>query len=284
MDLPLGGLLGTEGLDALVTCELEAEKGTLATVLGRQQLLPLSSRHTGQVALGPKLGKITCRLTVISDSSVSTGANTAAADNQLESLFGTAYNAKRGPSGERSVKVYERGEVKESPVWGKQSTVTTPSLLLPVPPALHTVPTSTPAPVSAINPVSSSPQRPPVPPHPTRITRGGDFRTDPGPDPAGLGVGRIGVGPGGEVPVPDEDPLHSAMSYVPSEAPRTVRRPHTQHGVEGPDGQQGRAVMSVVLKSLLGLDVGALQPRGQDCPVDGVVVCRAIVAYKLSSR
>lgn len=66
--VPLAGLLGTPGLDAVVTCELEATKSTLASVLSRQHLLPSGMRHTGQGTLGPKLGKLTCRLTIVCDN------------------------------------------------------------------------------------------------------------------------------------------------------------------------------------------------------------------------
>ena len=66
--VPLAGLLGTPGLDAIVTCELEATKSTLASVLSRQHLLPSGMRHTGQGTLGPKLGKLTCRLTIVCDN------------------------------------------------------------------------------------------------------------------------------------------------------------------------------------------------------------------------
>lgn len=299
MNIPLGGLLGTEGLDAIVTCELEADKNTLATVLGRQQLLPLSSRNNSQAALGPKLGKITCRLTVISDSNTDTVSTTQGQgqgwglrDSQLDNAFGTAYPVKRGSrgEGERRETVYERGEVKESPVWGKQGASSAPSLLLPVPPTPPTAsaPASVPAPVS-VRAVGHTVTFavPSVPPHPTRIGAGGDIGRGTGVDmgrdiegdPSQIGADRMQIQ--GQVgPVPEEDPLHSAMSYVPSEVPQKHPTQKAQAGV----GQ--RAVMSVVLKSLFGLDVGALQPKGVGCEggAEGVMVCRAVVAYKLSTR
>jgi hypothetical protein len=295
MNIPLGGLLGTEGLDAIVTCELEADKNTMATVLGRQQLLPLSSRNASQVALGSKLGKITCRLTVVSDSNTAT-VNMAQGQGQgqgqtheqgqrdsLEKAFGTVYPSKRGSVGERSERVFERGEVKESPVWSEQNAASAPSLLLPVPPTSPTAstPIPTPVPVSATGPDLSS-AMPPVPSYPTRIERLVDRGVDVGDRPSEFGVDRKRIR--GHVRfVPEDDPLHSAMSYVPSEAPRKYPTQHpTQHGQVG-DGQ--RAVMGVVLKSLYGLDVGALQPKGLSVEgAEGVVVCRAVVAYKLSTR
>jgi hypothetical protein len=293
MNIPLGGLLGTEGLDAIVTCELEADKNTMATVLGRQQLLPLSSRNASQVALGSKLGKITCRLTVVSDSDTAT-VNVAQGQGQgqtygqgqrdsLERAFGTVYPSKRGSVGERSERVYERGEVKESPVWSKQNAASAPSLLLPVPPTSPTAstPIPTPVPVSATGPDLSS-AMPSVSSYPTRIERVVDTGVDVGGRPSECGVDRKRIR--GHVRfLPEDDPLHSAMAYVPSEAPRKYPTQYpTPHGQVG-DGQ--RAVMGVVLKSLYGLDVGALQPKGLSVEgADGVVVCRAVVAYKLSTR
>ena len=287
MNIPLGGLLGTEGLDAIVTCEFEADKSTMATVLGRQQLLPLSSRSTNQVALGPKLGKITCRLTVISDSNTATVNTThGQRDCQIENAFGTAYPSKRGSVEERSDRVYERGEVKDTPVWSKQNAVAAPSLLLPVPPIppKASIPFPTPVPVSASVSVGTmdavlSSGMPPVPTHPIRVDKGVDMGVHTGGGPYELGGdgmrirGQVGL-------VPQDDPLHSAMSYVPSEVPRKL---NTQ---QGPVGGGQRAVMGVVLKSLFGLDVGALQPKGPrlEGSAEGVVVCRAVVAYKLSTR
>jgi hypothetical protein len=295
MNIPLGGLLGTEGLDAIVTCELETDKNTMATVLGRQQLLPLSSRNTNQVVLGSKLGKITCRLTVVSDSNTAT-VNTTQTQGQTQSqgqrdsfekAFGTVYPSKRGSVGARSERVFERGEVKESPVWSKQNSMSAPSLLLPVPfpptplTASTPVPTPAPVPVCATGPALTS-AMPPVPSHPTRVERGVDTGVDREGDASGLGVDRMRIR--GQVRfAPEDDPLHSAMSYVPSEAPRMRPTQHpVQHGQVG-DGQ--RAVMGVVIKSLFGLDVGALQPKGLSVEdAEGVVVCRAVVAYKLSTR
>jgi hypothetical protein len=291
MNIPLGGLLGTEGLDAIVTCEFEADKNTMATVLGRQQLLPLSSRSTNQVALGPKLGKITCRLTVISDSNTATVNTThGQRDCQIENVLGTAYPAKRGSVEERSDRVYERGEVKDTPVWSKQNAVAAPSLLLPVPPIPPTASTPVPTPVPVPVPVSASvtvgttdpvlsSRMPPVPARPIRVDKGGDMGLHTGGGPYELGGDGMRIR--GQVgPVPQDDPLHSAMSYVPSEAPRKL---NTQ---QGPVGGGQRAVMGVVLKSLFGLDVGALQPKGPrlEGSAEGVVVCRAVVAYKLSTR
>ena len=40
-------LIGTESLDVIVTCELEADKDTLASVVSRQHTMPLYMRHQG---------------------------------------------------------------------------------------------------------------------------------------------------------------------------------------------------------------------------------------------
>jgi hypothetical protein len=98
----------------------------------------------------------------------------------------------------------------------------------------------------------------------------------------------------------DDDPVHAAMSYVPSEAP--INRPPSPspshqlqhvHGVLETKNPSTVAVMGLAVKSLYGIDVGALQPpldhqagqgQGQGEGQGRVMVCRVIVAYKCSLR
>jgi hypothetical protein len=61
VDIPLGGLLGTEELDAIVTCEIESDVSTQSLVEGRMSRLPYSNQVKSLIPLGPKLGSISAR-------------------------------------------------------------------------------------------------------------------------------------------------------------------------------------------------------------------------------
>ena len=64
--VPLGGLLGTASLDAVVHCDLQVDAYTHATVLSRMRNITSAPSVSKQKTLGPKLGTVTVRVTLLS--------------------------------------------------------------------------------------------------------------------------------------------------------------------------------------------------------------------------
>lgn len=250
VDIPLGGLLGTASLDAIVTCELEVDKSTLASVVSRADLLPLVGRQSGAGGLGSKLGKVTARLTLICDSCHEKDRAYCGTSSNLNSA--DRVDAKQATTAENNLVGLVRGEVKESPIQGVSYNRMPKPLLTP----LHNIVED-----KISSEVLSS-------------TQSAD--------------GLLTKGEKGE-----KDPLHAAMMFVPSEGHRnkahdTLIYPRVTSSVQP---KAVRATMGIVVKGLLGIDVGALQPNAclvehspynlgdQDTPV---LLSRVTVAYKPS--
>lgn len=71
--VPLGGLLGTPSLDAVVHCDLNIDAYTHAMVLSRMRNLSFGQNVSKQSkTLGPKLGTVTVRVSILSDPKPST--------------------------------------------------------------------------------------------------------------------------------------------------------------------------------------------------------------------
>ena len=247
MDVPLGGLIGTASLDAIVTCELEVDKSTLASVVSRADLLPFTGRQNGSGGLGSKLGKITARLTLICDSCPDKEQNYCGKSEDFRS-------ADRANATRCNLKGLVRGEVKEIPIQG------TAYNLMPKPQPLFT-----PLHISGENVISLAV---------VTSTQSVD-----------------GIVPGEEEG--EEDLLHAAMMFVPSEGYRDKPRSNLTFPRAASSVQPTavRATMGIVVKGLLGIDVGALHPETclvKHCPhklkdrETPVLLSRITVAYKPS--
>ena len=247
MDVPLGGLLGTASLDAIVTCELEVDKSTLASVVSRADLLPFAGRQNGSGGLGSKLGKITARLTLICDSCPDKDRNYCGESEDLRSV-------DRADARGSNFKGLVRGEVKEIPIQGTAYNLMT-----------KPQPLFTPLHISGESEISSAVVTS------TQSVDGIVPRKEEG----------------------EEDLLHAAMTFVPSEGHRdkprsTLTFPRATSSVQP---TAAHATMGIVVKGLLGIDVGALHPetclakqyphklKDRETPV---LLSRITVAYKPS--
>lgn len=89
VDVPLSGLINTESLDAIVTCQLTADAATLASVTDRLSSLPTGSQRLYRSNLSSKMGSITLRLCLrpdegLSDEKMSDRNTSSGRDNDIE--------------------------------------------------------------------------------------------------------------------------------------------------------------------------------------------------------
>jgi len=68
VDVPLGGVLNTDAMDVAVTCELNADMSNLTNVVTRMQAMPFGHQLVRAKPLGPKMGSISCRITLKPDA------------------------------------------------------------------------------------------------------------------------------------------------------------------------------------------------------------------------
>ena len=201
VDVPLAGLLGTPSLDAIVTCELEATKNTLASVLSRQHLLPSAMRHTGQGPLGPKLGKLTCRLAIMCDDHLEPSSSSATENSKWAGRSVPSIPSHEGDRVGRSVTA---GEVKRSQTARNPALATAPQSLLLLPTNIPSYDRASPPHVIANANVTA-----PTSSHRIR---------DPGSPSGTAERGRERERDKHDPEHADSDTLHAAMDYVPSEA------------------------------------------------------------------
>ena len=62
MDIPLGGLLGTDALDVSTTAELEVNASNHTNVTNKMRSMPYGHHLVRSKNLGPQLGSVTLRL------------------------------------------------------------------------------------------------------------------------------------------------------------------------------------------------------------------------------
>lgn len=263
VDIPLGGLLGTESLDASVTCELEVDKNTLASVIARAHLLPLAGRHSGSDKLGPKLGNITARLTLLGDTCPENNVGTGTGEF-AELCEADRTDAQHSTGVAFSNKKMIRGEVKHRTIMGH---------------CLDRAPLTL---LTQVQTVGES--------RTTTAALAATRSTDVHVSEKALTMNvtrecQLGTHGGEHI----EDPLHSAMSFVPTEAPcNKARSALSACDVNSSERQVAvQATMGVVVRGLLGIDVGALQPSSPSFRTPSqreasVLLSRVTVAYKPS--
>ena len=350
VSVPLGGLLGTENLDALVTCELEADRNTLASVVGRAQILPKTSKNSSvnNTDIGTNLGKVSMRISLVGDvsqgvgvregESVGVGVGVRVGQGQGQGQ-GVGVGSK-GVKGSKVKKEYKRGEWLENDIPGRSEVSVPRNLLVPVP---VSVPVSAPSqgqgpvPVSVISSVVAGNGN-----GKGEIVQNKKFENENNENNRSNDNQNIANNSELKDYNSDDDPLHLAMNFIPSEKPRkswnlgpsSSDTPHRKvddvtttststlkqdngvsvsvsdgvgagvgvgvgdgkggigkgvglrgvekgrevgvgvGGVGGSGGQVGltnkpvKAFLGVVVRGILGLDVGALQPNIQPKPLN----------------
>lgn len=66
--VPLGGLLGTPSLDAVVHCDLDVDDSSHSLIASRMNNISFGQRVSKQKALGPKLGTLTVRVSLLDEA------------------------------------------------------------------------------------------------------------------------------------------------------------------------------------------------------------------------
>lgn len=75
--VPLGGLLGTASLDAMVHCDLDVDDSSHSLIATRMNNISFGQRVSKQKALGPKLGTLTVRVSMLDEQQALALANKA---------------------------------------------------------------------------------------------------------------------------------------------------------------------------------------------------------------
>ena len=123
-----------------MTCELEADRSTLASVVGRAQILPKTSKNSSvnNTDIGTNLGKVSMRISLVGDVGVSEREEGVGVGVSMGQGLGLGQGqgvgvGSKGVKGSKVKKEYKRGEWLENDIPGRSEVSVPRNLLLPVP-------------------------------------------------------------------------------------------------------------------------------------------------------